>query len=86
MPKRSTTVAFAEPLDTRFRLFSEVANMPLTRVISEAVDSYITTYLNENSGVRAKFEARMLAAAGGKLSLIKPRKPKNDSSTREALK
>ena len=87
MPKRTTTVAFEESLDRRFRLFSEVSKIPLTRIVSEAVDAYIELYLEDNEGVKVKYdaeEAKMIASAG--VSLIKPRKPKISERKMDASK
>jgi hypothetical protein len=62
--------------------------MTLKDIANEAVDAYIDAFLEENPGVRTKFqaeEAKFLASAGDNISLIKPRKPRN-STAKEALK
>lgn len=84
-----TCLEFEESVNRKLRLFMTASKMSLKDITNDAVDEYITRYLKDNAGVRAKYEAeetRLLAAAGGNISLIKPRKPKNSEAAKEAQK
>jgi hypothetical protein len=79
---RTTTVTFDDPVDEKLRLFMAASKMSIRDIANPAVDAYITDYLRDNEGVRAKYlgeQAKLLESAGAKLSLIKPRKPKNSA-------
>lgn len=89
MTGRTTPIEFEERVDRKLRIFKEASKMSMKAIANEAVDAYINAYLDDNAGVRAKFqaeEARFLASAGDNISLIKPRKAKNSTTSKEALK
>ncbi len=80
MPKQQTSIQFDEPVDKKLRLYKKVSGMSLSVIANRAIDAYIESELDQNAGLKAKYEAeevRILASAGGNVSMIPRRKPKN---------
>jgi len=80
MPKRATSIQFDEAVDQMLRLFKKVSGTSLAVIANRAIEGYIKSELHQNAGLKAKYEteeAKVLASAGGNVSMIPRRKPRN---------